>query len=63
MRKETIILATSNFNKKKEYEEILSSYQLYTLQEKGIAFKVKENGKTFQENAFIKAKEAASFCQ
>ena len=58
----TIILATSNLNKKKEYEEILSSYQLYTLQEKGIAFKVKENGKTFQDNAFIKAKEAASFC-
>lgn len=58
----TIILATSNLNKKKEYEEILSFYQLYTLQEKGIAFKVKENGKTFQENAFIKAKEAASFC-
>ena len=62
MKKNTIILATSNLNKKKEYEEILSSYQLYTLQEKGIAFKVKENGKTFQDNAFIKAKEAASFC-
>lgn len=62
MKKNTILLATSNLNKKNEYEEILSSYQLYTLQEKGIAFKVKENGKTFQENAFIKAKEAASFC-
>lgn len=62
MNKNTILLATSNLNKKNEYEEILSSYQLYTLQEKGIAFKVKENGKTFQDNAFIKAKEAASFC-
>lgn len=62
MNKNTILLATSNLNKKNEYEEILSSYQLYTLQEKEIAFKVKENGKTFQDNAFIKAKEAASFC-
>ena len=57
---ETMILATSNDHKKNEFAKILSNYQILTLNDKQISFSVKENGKTFQQNAYLKAKKAAT---
>ena len=54
-----IVLATSNKNKLKEVREILSPHKIvvYGLNDLGIKIEdVEENGKTYAENALIKAK-------
>ena len=54
-----IVLATSNKNKLKEVREILSPHKIvvYGLNDLGIKVEdVEENGKTYAENALIKAK-------
>ena len=61
---DSIILATSNFNKKKEYEEMLQNqFILYTGKEKGILIDVEENGTTFEQNAILKAKAYVPFTE
>ena len=54
-----IILATNNDNKLREIREMLSDgdIEVISLKEAGIIKDVEETGKTFKENAFIKAKE------
>lgn len=54
---EKIIVATNNKGKLKEIREILNEYELLSLQEIGLKINVKEDKKTFKENAFKKAKE------
>ena len=51
-----LILATSNKGKLKEVKEILPEYDIVTMGEMGINENIEENGTTFEENAYIKAK-------
>lgn len=51
-----LILATSNKGKLREVKEILPEYDIVTMSEAGINDEIEENGKTFEENAYIKAK-------
>lgn len=51
-----MIIATNNQNKLKELKEILN-IDLKNLKDKNIEIDVEENGTTFYENAYKKAKE------
>ena len=53
---EKIVVATSNAKKCKEILEILQDIELLTLKDIGDTTEIEENGKTFTENAFIKAR-------
>ena len=57
----TIILATSNQGKVKEFQELLSplGYEVISLKEAGIVSNPIENGTTYRENSFIKAHDAS----
>ncbi|QOV20004.1 XTP/dITP diphosphatase [Blautia liquoris] len=57
-----IIFATGNSNKMVEIREILEtlSIPVISMREAGIEMDVEENGSTFEENALIKARAAAS---
>lgn len=61
MNKE-IVLATHNKNKVKEYREMLSplGYVLYSLGDLNIEEEPMEDGKSYSENAYIKAKAVRS---
>lgn len=54
-----IIFATGNAGKMKEVREILKdlNVEVLSMKEAGIQADVEENGKTFQDNAVIKARE------
>ena len=56
-----LIIATNNNGKLKEFREILKDKfdNIYGLAEKNINIEIEETGKTFQENALIKAKTIA----
>ena len=52
-----IVVSTKNTNKVKELKEMLNmpEVELYTMQDFGIDLDIEETGKTFEENAMIKA--------
>ncbi len=52
-----LLIATNNQGKVREFQELLQGlpYELVTPKELGIRLDVEENGKTYQENARIKA--------
>ena len=52
---ETIVLASNNKHKIKEFKEILSNYNILSLDEIGFTEEIEETGETFEENATIKA--------
>lgn len=54
-----LIFATGNKGKLKEVKNIFSNYkvEIFSLSEIGFDEEIEENGATFEENAFIKAKE------
>lgn len=56
-----IIFATGNKNKMREIREILSDLgmEILSMKEAGIDKEINENGKTFEENALIKARAVA----
>jgi XTP/dITP diphosphohydrolase len=54
-----IILASSNKGKVKEIKDILSGYEVIPYTDLIEKFEIEENGKTFKENAIIKAKNVA----
>ena len=56
MKKKTIVLASNNQHKLKEFKEILTDYQILTLNDIGYYEEIEETGETFLENALIKAK-------
>jgi XTP/dITP diphosphohydrolase len=58
----TLVLATHNPNKVKEYQELLSplGYKVLSAKDLGIVDEPEENGTTYQENSFIKAKALRS---
>lgn len=58
------ILATNNEHKKDEFISYLKKYNIDVLSLKDVNINVdpEENGKTFEENAFIKANEVKKIC-
>lgn len=58
-----IIFATQNQGKVKEIKEILADLpvEVLTMSEAGLDMEIEENGKTFEENAKIKAEVLAQF--
>ena len=52
-----MIIASNNKNKILQFKEILPNYNLKGLRESGIEIDVEENGTTFEENSYIKARE------
>lgn len=60
-----IIFATGNQDKMKEIKEIMKDYGLpiLSMKEAGITADIIENGKTFEENATIKAEAVAKICR
>lgn len=57
--KQKIVFATGNEGKMKEIRMILPEVEVLSLKEAGIFTEIEENGKTFEENALIKAVEIA----
>ena len=59
-----IIFATGNQDKMREIREILSGLdaEILSMKEAGIDVDVEENGRTFEENAVIKAKAVCAVC-
>ena len=57
----TIILATNNAHKQKEFQELLSGIKILTLKDVGFTGDVEETGSTTKENAEIKAKAIFEF--
>ena len=59
-----IIFATGNAEKMKEIREILSDVdtEILSMKEAGIFADIVEDGKTFEENAVIKAKAVCALC-
>ena len=58
---ETIVLASNNKHKVKEFQEMLTNYKVITLNDIGYYDEIEENGVTFEENALIKAKTVQKF--
>lgn len=54
--KKTIVIASNNKHKLKEFKEILTDYNIITLNDIGYFDDIEETGTTFEENALIKAK-------
>jgi len=61
----TIIFATSNENKMFEIRKLLADtpFQVISLKEAGIKVDIVEDGKTFEENALIKARAVIDMCK
>ena len=64
MNKITVVLASRNRGKVAELQRLLTQYlgdviELRSLDDVGITDEIEENGKTFEENAMIKAQAAA----
>lgn len=57
-----IIFATGNAGKMKEIREILCDlpYEVVSMKEAGVAAEIVEDGKTFEENAMIKARTVSA---
>ena len=62
--KKRIIFATGNRDKMIEIREILNDpdWEILSMYEAGINISILEDGATFEENALIKAKAVAHFC-
>lgn len=54
-----VIIASNNQHKISEIKSIIGEYfdEILSLKDAGISIEVEENGKTFEENAYIKANE------
>ena len=51
-----IVIASNNAHKIKEFKEILKEYEILSLKDINFVNEIIEDGKTFEENAIIKAK-------
>ncbi len=60
-----IIFATGNEGKMKEIREILegTDFEAISLKEAGINIEIEENGRTFEENALLKAEGIRDWCR
>lgn len=55
-KKQRIVLASGNAHKIKEISEMLPEFEVVGYKDLGFDFEIEEDGKTFYENALIKAK-------
>lgn len=51
-----IVFATGNMGKLREIEEIMEGYEIVSMKQAGVDIDIAEDGKTFEENALIKAR-------
>jgi len=51
-----LVAATGNMGKMKEFQKILPSFKIVTMLEAGFSGDIEETGKTFEENALLKAR-------
>lgn len=51
-----LVIATGNMNKMREFQRILPSFKMMSMKEAGVLEEIAETGKTFAENALIKAR-------
>lgn len=58
-----IVLATRNNHKLSEFQKMLPNVQILSLDDVGFEGDIEENGTTFEENAYIKAKTVYDFCK
>ena len=60
-----ILIATNNNHKLKEYAEMFTplGIEITSPKQEGLDIDPLENGKTFEENSHIKAKEANRLCK
>lgn len=56
MDKNILVLASGNKGKIKEISDMLKDYKVVGYKEMGLEYEIEETGKTFYENALIKAK-------
>lgn len=56
MKRKTVVAATGNAHKLKEIREILKDFNVISAREAGFFDEVEETGKSFLENAFLKAR-------
>lgn len=59
----TIVLATGNAHKLKEFKEIMSDYNFLSLKDIGFSGDIDETGDTLKENAKIKVDAVLNFCK
>ena len=57
----TIVLASNNKHKIKEFKEILDNVEILTLDDIGYLDEIEETGNTFLENALIKARTVSEY--
>ena len=57
----TIVFASNNKHKIEEVKQILNDYEILCLNDIGFTKDIIEDGKTFEENALIKAKEVHEY--
>ena len=57
----TIVLATNNQHKLKEFKELLTDYNILTLNDIKYYDDIEENGQTFLDNALIKARTISNY--
>ena len=57
----TIIIASGNKDKIREFKEILPNYEIKSLKDIGFSEDIEETGTTFIENAIIKAKRVSEY--
>ena len=61
---EKLVVASGNKNKVKEIKALLGDrYEVVSMKEIGLDFDIEENGETFEENAYIKAKAVYDVCK
>lgn len=58
-----IIAATSNKGKIREIKAIFSEFEIISMKDFGIDIDIEENGKTFEENALIKARTVSELTE
>ena len=56
MQRKRIVLASGNKHKIKEIQQMLPEFEIVGYKDLGFDFEIEEDGKTFYENALIKAK-------
>ncbi len=60
MKKTKLVVATGNAHKLKEIAEIFTQFEVFSQKQAGFSADVEETGKTFLENALIKARAASN---
>lgn len=58
-----LILASNNKHKIKEFNEVLTNYEILSLNDIGFTEDIIEDGETFADNALIKCRAVSDYCK